>query len=124
MLFLSFILSYNYSFNFCSIMYKFILFNAVSGTQWFHDRKLIGPTFHFSILDQFAVVLSEKAEIMTRCLEKEIEKNPGKAIDIFPFAINVALDIICGNVLHTHIYIHTYTYIHIYIYIYTFFFVI
>jgi len=36
---------------------------------------------------------------MTKCLEKKIEKDPGKAIDIFPFTINVALDIICGNIL-------------------------
>jgi len=73
-------------------------FIAVSGTQWLHDRKLIGPTFHFSILEQFAMVQSEKAQIMTKCLEKEIEKNPRKAIDIFPFTINAALDIICGNI--------------------------
>ncbi|KAL6446197.1 hypothetical protein ACFW04_001078 [Cataglyphis niger] len=67
------------------------------GKQWNHDRKLIGPTFHFSILDQFALVMSEKAEILTKCLEKEIAKNPGKAINIFPFANNVALDVICGK---------------------------
>ncbi|KAL6446204.1 hypothetical protein ACFW04_001079 [Cataglyphis niger] len=68
-----------------------------TGKQWNHDRKLIGPTFHFSILDQFAVIMSEKAEILTKCLEKEIAKNPGKAINIFPFANNAALDIICGK---------------------------
>ncbi|EFN69302.1 Cytochrome P450 4V3 [Camponotus floridanus] len=67
--------------------------------QWFHDRKLIGPTFHFSILDQFAVVMSEKAEILIKCLEKEIAKNPEKAIDIFPFANNAALDVICETAM-------------------------
>lgn len=72
-------------------------FNAILGKQWFHDRKLIGPTFHFSILDQFAVILSEKAEILTKCLEREIANDSTKAINIFPFALNVALDIICGN---------------------------
>jgi len=46
------------------------------------------------------VILSEKAEILTTCLEKQIEKDPGKAIDIFPFVINAALDIICGNILY------------------------
>ncbi|XP_029660852.1 cytochrome P450 4C1-like isoform X1 [Formica exsecta] len=70
-----------------------------TGKQWNHDRKLIGPTFHFSILDQFAVVISEKAEILTKCLEREIAKNPGKAINIFPFANNVALDIICETAM-------------------------
>ncbi|XP_070169048.1 cytochrome P450 4C1-like isoform X1 [Polyergus mexicanus] len=70
-----------------------------TGKQWNHDRKLIGPTFHFSILDQFAVVISEKAEILTKCLEREIAKNPGKAINIFPFANNVALDVICETAM-------------------------
>jgi len=41
--------------------------------------------------------MSEKAEILTKCLEKEIAKNPKKAINIFPFTNNVALDVICGN---------------------------
>ncbi|XP_018304231.1 cytochrome P450 4C1-like isoform X1 [Mycetomoellerius zeteki] len=70
-----------------------------TGKQWFHDRKLIGPTFHFSILDQFAVVVSEKAEILTKCLQKEIEKNSGKPVNIFPFIINAALDIICETAM-------------------------
>ncbi|XP_039315060.1 cytochrome P450 4C1 isoform X2 [Solenopsis invicta] len=70
-----------------------------TGPQWFHDRKLIGPTFHFSILDQFAVVISEKAEILTKCLEKKIEKDSGKAFDIFPFIVNAALDIICETAM-------------------------
>ncbi|EGI65082.1 Cytochrome P450 4C1 [Acromyrmex echinatior] len=67
--------------------------------QWFHDRKLIGPTFHFNILDQFAGIMFEKAEILTKCLQKEIEKEPGKAVNIFPFIINAALDIICETAM-------------------------
>lgn len=67
------------------------------GAQWFHDRRLIGPTFHFSILEQFAIVQSEKAEILTERLDTEMNKNPGKAIDIVPFINNATLDIICGN---------------------------
>ncbi|GAB1860793.1 Cytochrome P450 4C1 [Camponotus japonicus] len=70
-----------------------------TGKQWFHDRKLLGPTFHFSILDQFAVVMSEKAEILIKCLKKEIAKNPGEAINIFPFADNAALDVICETAM-------------------------
>ncbi|XP_012062914.1 PREDICTED: cytochrome P450 4C1-like [Atta cephalotes] len=70
-----------------------------TGEQWFHDRKLIGPTFHFSVLDQFAMIVFEKAEILTKCLQKEIEKDPGKAVNIFPFIINVALDIICETAM-------------------------
>ncbi|RLU19899.1 hypothetical protein DMN91_008458, partial [Ooceraea biroi] len=70
-----------------------------TGKQWFHDRRLIGPTFHFSILEQFAIVQSEKVEILTKCLEKEMERNPGKAIDIFPFVVKFALDVICETAM-------------------------
>ncbi|CAL1673962.1 unnamed protein product [Lasius platythorax] len=70
-----------------------------TGKQWFHDRKLIEPTFHFSILNQFAIVMSEKAEILTKCLEREMAKNPEKAINILPFLNNVALDIICETAM-------------------------
>ncbi|XP_018359901.1 PREDICTED: cytochrome P450 4C1-like [Trachymyrmex cornetzi] len=75
-----------------------------TGKQWFHDRKLIGPTFHFSILYQFAVVLSEKTEILTKCLEKKIKDNSGKAVDIFPFINNATLDIICETAMGVDIY--------------------
>ncbi|XP_071568018.1 cytochrome P450 4C1-like [Temnothorax nylanderi] len=74
-----------------------------TGKQWFHDRKLIGPTFHFSILDQFAVVLSEKSEILIKCLEREIEKDSRKAVDIFPLIVNAALDIICETAMGVNI---------------------
>jgi len=68
-----------------------------SGSQWLHDRRLIGSTFHFGILEQFAVIQSEKAEILTKYLDRELEGNPGEAIDIFPFILRFTLDVICGN---------------------------
>ncbi|XP_012524924.1 cytochrome P450 4C1 [Monomorium pharaonis] len=70
-----------------------------TGQKWFHDRKLIGPTFHFTILEQFAIIQSEKAEILLKCIKKETEKYPGKAINIFPFLMRVALDIICETAM-------------------------
>ncbi|KYM97242.1 PREDICTED: cytochrome P450 4C1-like [Cyphomyrmex costatus] len=70
-----------------------------TGKQWFNNRKLIGPTFHFSILEQFAEVFFEKTEILIKCLERKIEDNPGKAIDIFPFITNATLDIICETAM-------------------------
>ncbi|XP_036151338.1 cytochrome P450 4C1 [Monomorium pharaonis] len=70
-----------------------------TGQQWFHDRKLIGPTFHFTILDQFAVTQFEKAEILLKCIEKKREKNPEKPIDACPLLTNVALDIICETAM-------------------------
>ncbi|XP_020284912.1 cytochrome P450 4C1-like isoform X2 [Pseudomyrmex gracilis] len=66
-----------------------------SGPKWFHDRKLIGPTFHFSILERFIDIFSEKSKILTKMLERELEKNPEKPINVFPFSVNVSLDVIC-----------------------------
>lgn len=80
-------------------MYTYVI-NPALGRQWFHDRKLIGPAFHFGILEDFATIQSEKAEILTKRLEEQIEKRQGEAIDFFPLALGVALDIICGNAHH------------------------
>ncbi|XP_025990768.2 cytochrome P450 4C1 [Solenopsis invicta] len=74
-----------------------------TGKQWFHDRKLIGATFHFSILEKFAVVMTEKAQILTKCLQRKIDENPGKAIDIYPLIVNATLDVICETAMGTDI---------------------
>ncbi|RLU26266.1 hypothetical protein DMN91_000059, partial [Ooceraea biroi] len=66
-----------------------------AGTQWLHDRKLITPTFHISILNKYAITISEKTKILIKCLEREIERNSGNAIDIVPFIAKVTLDITC-----------------------------
>ncbi|XP_011169811.1 cytochrome P450 4C1 [Solenopsis invicta] len=70
-----------------------------TGKQWFHDRKLIGTTFHFSILEKFAVVMTEKAQILIKILQKKMDENPGKPIDIFPLLINATLDVICETAM-------------------------
>lgn len=44
--------------------------------------------------------MSEKAEILTKCLAREIAKNPEKTINILPFINKAALDVICGNKLY------------------------
>ncbi|XP_044004041.1 cytochrome P450 4C1-like [Aphidius gifuensis] len=37
-----------------------------SGIKWAHDRKLITPSFHFGILEEFAEVMVEKATILNK----------------------------------------------------------
>ncbi|XP_026824662.1 cytochrome P450 4C1-like [Ooceraea biroi] len=70
-----------------------------AGTQWLHDRKLITPTFHISILNKYAITISEKTKILIKCLEREIERNSGNAIDIVPFIAKVTLDITCDTAM-------------------------
>ncbi|KAL0132779.1 hypothetical protein PUN28_000481 [Cardiocondyla obscurior] len=74
-----------------------------TGKKWFHDRKLITPAFHFSILNKFAVIQSEQAEILTKNLEKELAKNIGKPVDTLPFITNTTLAIICETAMGVNI---------------------
>jgi len=70
--------------------------NALA-TQWFHDRKLIMPTFHINILDKYATTVSEKTEILINYLEEQIKKNSKDAIDIFPLITKFTVDVTYGN---------------------------
>ncbi|KAJ3647873.1 hypothetical protein Zmor_019725 [Zophobas morio] len=64
--------------------------------KWHHHRRLITPTFHFSILDNMGDVMSEKAQLLAELLEKKAD---GQYFDIYPFLTHCELDIICGSVL-------------------------
>ncbi|XP_048504921.1 uncharacterized protein LOC105688649 [Athalia rosae] len=70
-----------------------------TGDKWYRHRKLITPTFHFNILEQFEVVMTEKAEILKRCIESELKNDPKKSIDVFAFMTRCALDIICESAM-------------------------
>ncbi|XP_066595542.1 cytochrome P450 4C1-like [Prorops nasuta] len=70
-----------------------------TGEKWFHSRKLITPTFHFNILEKFAVVMSEKTELMIKHLEEKTTNYPKKAVDVFPYATKCALDTICETAM-------------------------
>jgi hypothetical protein len=54
---------------------------------------MITPTFHFSVLDSFVEVFTEKSEILIRKLQQEITS---EAFDVYPYVTKCALDIICG----------------------------
>nr|XP_046486883.1 cytochrome P450 4C1-like isoform X3 [Neodiprion pinetum] len=66
-----------------------------TGDQWHQQRKLITPTFHFNIMDEYSVVMFEKAEILKECIESELKNKPNEPIDVFDFLTRCALDIIC-----------------------------
>ncbi|XP_063238472.1 cytochrome P450 4C1-like [Bacillus rossius redtenbacheri] len=71
-----------------------------SGNKWHTHRKIITPTFHFKILDNFMEVFSEKSEIL---VDKLQGKADGKTFDIFPYITRCALDIICETAMGTEI---------------------
>ncbi|XP_035735155.1 cytochrome P450 4C1-like [Vespa mandarinia] len=76
---------------------------TATGKKWMHDRKLITPAFHFNILEQYAIVMSEKADIFVKCLEEQIMKNSQELIDIFPYANRCTLDVICETAMGVNI---------------------
>lgn len=70
-----------------------------TGKRWMRDRKLITPAFHFNILEQYSVVMAEKADVFVKCVDKFMKENPGQPIDIFPYANRCTVDIICETAM-------------------------
>lgn len=64
------------------------------GNKWRKQRKIITPTFHFKILEQFVNVFNSKSNIFI----KKLAGNKGKIINIYPFVTLCTLDIICGEI--------------------------
>ncbi|XP_051155970.1 cytochrome P450 4C1-like [Leptopilina boulardi] len=66
-------------------------------------KKLLMSAFQFGVLDQFIEIMSEKAEILVQCIENDIQKNAGEAIDFYKYSVRCALDIICETSMGTNI---------------------
>ncbi|PNF27068.1 Cytochrome P450 4C1, partial [Cryptotermes secundus] len=69
-----------------------------TGQKWHTHRKMITPTFHFSILDSFVEVFSDKSEILVSKLQKEVGS---QGFNIYPYITKCALDIICETAMGT-----------------------
>ncbi|KAM6972441.1 cytochrome P450 4V2-like [Aplochiton taeniatus] len=72
-----------------------------TGNKWRRRRKMLTPTFHFSILTEFLEVMNEQAEVLVEKLEKEAEKGP---FNCFTHVTLCALDIICETAMGKKIY--------------------
>ncbi|XP_053665297.1 cytochrome P450 4d2-like [Anopheles marshallii] len=64
-----------------------------SGEKWFHRRKIITPTFHFKILENFATVFNREVEILVKKLAQHADT--GREFDIYEPVSLYALDSIC-----------------------------
>ncbi|NWI15096.1 CP4V2 protein, partial [Crypturellus soui] len=85
-----------------SYMYKFLepwlgtgLLTS-TGDKWRARRKMITPTFHFAILNDFLEVMNEQGNILVEKLEKHVDKEP---FDVFIYVTLCALDIICETAM-------------------------
>jgi len=68
------------------------------GAKWHSRRKILTPTFHFTILQQFVDILIEESDNMTESL-----KNTGSAVvkDLVPFMSEHTLNAICETAMGT-----------------------
>jgi len=62
------------------------------GAKWRTRRRLLTPSFHFKILQEFLITMNEQAVVMNDCLKKNVGKG---SFDMFPYITHCALDIIC-----------------------------
>ncbi|XP_055636931.1 cytochrome P450 4V2-like [Toxorhynchites rutilus septentrionalis] len=63
-----------------------------SGTKWFQRRKIITPTFHFKMLENFLEVFNKEADVFVSKLETRAGKDE---FDIYDYVTLYALDSIC-----------------------------
>jgi len=62
------------------------------GPKWHSRRKLLTPTFHFSILEEFLPLIEKQSKTLVKVLRKELNNVTG--FDIKPYSKLVALDTI------------------------------
>ena len=65
------------------------------GEKWTLHRKLITPSFHFTVLQSFIEIFQENSNILINKLNDVADSD--KAVDIFPFITLCLLDVICGK---------------------------
>jgi len=67
-----------------------------TGDKWRARRKLLTPSFHFRILEDFLNVFNEQAEILVT----KLKKFEGKGyVDVYPFLTRCTLDVIAETAM-------------------------
>lgn len=71
-----------------------------TGKKWHQRRRIITPTFHFNILEQFVEIFQQQTTTMIEKLQNTNYINEDKAINIYPYICSLALDIITGKIYY------------------------
>lgn len=67
-----------------------------TGYKWRSRRKMLTPTFHFTILESFLDVMNEQANVLVNKLNKHVD---GEAFNCSIYVALCALDIICETAM-------------------------
>ncbi|XP_015422224.1 PREDICTED: cytochrome P450 4V2, partial [Myotis davidii] len=80
------------------VAFLFVTMSCISstGNKWRSRRKMLTPTFHFTILEDFLDVMNEQANILVNKLEKHVD---GEKFNCFFYITLCALDIICETAM-------------------------
>ncbi|XP_046655326.1 cytochrome P450 4C1-like isoform X2 [Daphnia pulicaria] len=70
-----------------------------TGSKWHKRRKMLTPTFHFKILEEFIHVFNEQSAVLVEKLGEKV----GQDFDIFPFITRCTLDVICETAMGRHV---------------------
>lgn len=66
----------------------------IAGRKWHARRKLLTPSFHFNILQQFVDVFGKQTELLVQDLEQFCEK---EEFNILPLIGKFTLRAVCGG---------------------------
>uniref|UniRef100_A0A182SYF0 Cytochrome P450 n=1 Tax=Anopheles maculatus TaxID=74869 RepID=A0A182SYF0_9DIPT len=67
-----------------------------TGSKWAQRRKIITPTFHFKILEDFLVIMNHQTDVLIEKLQKN---TTGKDFDLYEHVTYCALDIISESAM-------------------------
>ncbi|XP_035899972.1 probable cytochrome P450 4d14 [Anopheles stephensi] len=67
-----------------------------TGAKWAQRRKIITPTFHFKILEDFLVIMNHQTDVL---IEKLRQNTNGKDFDLYEHVTYCALDIISESAM-------------------------
>ncbi|XP_053951793.1 cytochrome P450 4d2-like isoform X2 [Anastrepha ludens] len=73
-----------------------------TGKKWHTRRKIITPTFHFKILEEFVEIFDQQSSVMIKKLKAQADGTT--VINIFPIVCLTALDIIAETAMGVKVY--------------------